>query len=169
VGAAIAARFPRFALVGDAGVESVRTGDLTTAASRFWDLEPQLTVPIFTAGRLRHQVDATAAARDAALAAYRSAVLSAVADAESALIRLGEEQRRTASYAAACDALEGSLALARERYEAGEAALTDVLDVQRLLNQLTDQYLQSAGQAVLDFVALQKALGGGWGREQVER
>jgi outer membrane protein, multidrug efflux system len=162
LGVAVAAQFPRFMLVGDAGLDSVHTGDLVSAASRYWDLGPQLTIPIFTAGRLRHQVEANAAARDAALAKYRSTVLNAVAEAESALVRLSAEQSRAASYAAACRALEGSLALARRRYQAGEAALTEVLDVQRSLNQLSDLRVQSAGQAVLDFVALQKALGGGW-------
>lgn len=159
---AVAEQFPRFLLVGDAGLESVRTGDLVSAASRYWDLGPQLTVPIFTAGRLRHQVEANAAARDAALATYRSTVLNAVAEAESALVRLSAEHNRAVSYAAACRALENSLTLVRQRYQAGEAALIDVLDVERSLNQLTDLRVQSAGQEVLDFVSLQKALGGGW-------
>jgi outer membrane protein, multidrug efflux system len=162
LGVAVASQFPRFMLVSDVGLESIRSGDLVSAASRYWDFTPRLTVPVFTAGRLRHEVEANAAARDAAIAAYRSTVLNAVADAESALVRLSAEQTRAASYAGACRALEGTLRLARRRYEAGEAALTDVLDVQRSLNQLTDLRAQSAGQVVLDFVSLQKALGGGW-------
>lgn len=163
VGAAVAARFPRFTLVGDAGVESIHTGDLTSAASRFWDLQPQVNVPLFTAGRLRHEVDAAAAARESALAAYRSKVLNAVADVESALIRLSSEQTRAARLAAAREVLEGSVALARRRYEAGEAGLPEVLEAERSLNEATDRSLQSAGQVLLDFIALQKALGGGWG------
>ena len=85
-----------------------------------------------------------------------------LADVESALVRLSAERIRAISYAASCRALEGSLALVRQRYQAGEAALTDVLDVERSLNQLTDLRTQSAGQVLLNFVSLQKALGGGW-------
>lgn len=164
VGVAVASQFPRFMLVGDVGLDSIRTGDLVSAASRYWDFAPQLTVTVFSAGRLRNQVEASVAARDAVIASYRSTVLNAVADAESALVRLSAERSRAASYAAACRALEGSLALVRRRYQAGEAALTDVLDVERSLNQLTDLRAQSAGQVLLDFVSLQKALGGGWQR-----
>ena len=162
VGVAVAEQYPRFSLTGDAGLDSIRSGDLTGAASRFWNFGPQLTVPLLAGGRLRAQVSAREAARDAALQSYRAAVLGALADTESALIRYAGEHSRTTSLTASRAALDRTLALARQRYGVGETALIDVLDVQRQRNQLADQQLQSAGQAALGFAALHKALGGGW-------
>ena len=165
IGVAVAEQYPRFSLTGDVGLDSIRRGDLTDAASRFWNLGPQLTVPLLAGGRLRAQVSAREAARDVALQAYRAAVLKALADTESALIRYSHEHSRAVSLAASHAALDHMLALARQRYGAGETALTDVLDVQRESNQLADQQAQSAGQAALNFAALHKALGGGWSGE----
>ena len=165
VGVAVAEQYPRFSLTGDAGLDSIRSGDLTDAASRFWNFGPQLTVPLLAGGRLRAQVRAREATRDAALQSYRAAVFGALADTESALIRYAGEHSRTTSLTAAGAALDRTLVLARQRYGVGETALTDVLDVQRQRNLLTDQQLQSAGQAALDFAALHKALGGGWSGE----
>ncbi len=165
VGVAVAEQYPRFSLTGDVGLDSIRSGDLTSAASRYWNFGPQLTVPLLAGGRLRAQVSAREATRDAALQSYRAAVLGALADTESALIRYAGEQARATSLAASQTALDRTLALARQRFGVGETAFTDVLDVQRQRNQLADQQLQSAGQLALDFASLHKALGGGWSGE----
>ena len=165
IGVAVAEQYPRFSLTGDVGLDSVRRGDLTGAASRFWNFRPQLTVPLIAGGRLRAQVSAREASRDAALQGYRAAVLRALAETESALIRYSSARARAASLAAAHAALEHSLALARQRHRAGETALTDVLEVQRQGTELADRQAQSAGQATLEFAALHKALGGGWSGE----
>ena len=110
-------------------------------------------------------MSAREATRDAALQSYRATVLQALADTESALIRYSRERSRAASLAASQVALDQSLALARQRYRAGETALTDVLDVQRQVTALADRQAQSAGEAALDFAARHKALGGGWSGE----
>ena len=162
VGGAIAAQFPRLSLVGDFGWDSVRSGSLTSAASRYWNIAPELTLPLFAGGRLRSQVDAAKAARDAALASYRSAVLRALADPESSLVRYAAERRREAALAAASASLESTLALERRRFEAGEASMIDVLGAERAANQAADLRTASAEQLVQDYIALGKALGGGW-------
>jgi NodT family efflux transporter outer membrane factor (OMF) lipoprotein len=162
LGVAIAEQYPRFTLIGDVGLESIRTGDFAAAASRYWNLAPQLSVPLLSGGRLKQTVHAGEATRDAALQSYRSAVLQALADTESALIRFSHEESRAQSLGESYRTLQGSLELARQRYRAGEAALTEVLDVQRETYRIADQHVQSQGQAVLYFASLHKSLGGGW-------
>jgi NodT family efflux transporter outer membrane factor (OMF) lipoprotein len=162
VGSAVAAQFPRLSLVGDFGWESVRTGDLTAAASRYWNLGPQLTLPLLAGGRLKGHVEAAKATREAALASYRSIVLKAFADTETSLIRFANARARAATLAAAAETLDAGLSLERRRFAAGEASQLDVLAAERSLNQASDQRVASAGQTALEFVALQKALGGGW-------
>ncbi len=163
VGSAVAAQFPRLSLVGDFGLDSVRSGDLTNAASRYWNVAPQLTLPLFAGGRLRGQVEAAMAARDAALASYRGTVLRALADTESSLVRYATERRRENALAAAAANLDAAAALERRRFATGDASMIEVLAAERAANQAADQRVASAGQLAQDYVALGKALGGGWG------
>lgn len=161
-GVAAAERFPRISLVGDLGLDSVHPGDLTQAASRYWNFGPQVSVPVFSAGRLRSQSRAADAAREAALASYRSSVLNALADVETALVRYGADVRRSQALQEAGARIEGARSLTRLRYEAGEATLLEVMDAERAVQAVGDQRAAVDGQVGLDYVALQKALGGGW-------
>jgi NodT family efflux transporter outer membrane factor (OMF) lipoprotein len=162
VGVAVAAQFPRLTLVGDFGWDSVYPGELASAASRYWNLAPQLTVPLFAGGRLRGQADAARAAQEAILGTYRATVLRALADAETALVRFAGERNRATSLEAAAARLEGSASLERRRFESGDASMIDVLAAQRLADQSADQRAASAGQLAQNYIALGKALGGGW-------
>ena len=164
VGVAVAAQFPRLTLVGDFGWDSVHSGSLTAAASQYWNAGPQLSIPLFAGGRLRAQADAARAARAAALASYRATVLGAFADTESALIRYANQRRRSINLASTERALESAVVLQQQRVAAGDASRLELLAAERSLEQAADQRTEGSGQAALDFVALQKSLGGGWQR-----
>jgi NodT family efflux transporter outer membrane factor (OMF) lipoprotein len=162
VGSAVADQFPRLSLVGDLGWDSVHTGNLLNAASRYWNLTPQLTVPLFAGGRLRQQVKASEAAKDAALNAYRTTVLRALSDTESSIVRFSSERNREGDLAAAAAARLADVELLRRRFAAGDASMIDVLNTERALDQAADQDAASRAQLARNYVALGKALGGGW-------
>jgi outer membrane protein TolC len=128
IGVAVAEQYPRLVLVGSGGWDSIHAGNLTAAASRFWNVGPQLSLPLFTGGRLKNQVTAREAARDAALAAYRQKVLAALADTETALLRYQQEAQRQQALQAVeladCSGWRGS-------FRVGEAAQTEVLAQQQ--------------------------------------
>ena len=161
-GAAVADRFPRISLVGNLGLDSVHPGNLFDSASRYWNVGPQVSIPVFSAGRLKAQAAAAEAARQVALQSYRSTVLAALADAETALIRYAMDLHRHETIEAALARLKGTLELTRLRYQAGEATLLEVRDAERAVCGLSDEAAVLGGQVALDYVALQKALGGGW-------
>ncbi len=162
VGSAVADQYPRLTLVGDAGWDSIHPGTLTNAASRYWNLSPQLTLPLFAGGRLHAAVEASEAARRAALESYRSTVLKALADAESAIVRYAAEQERSTALAAASARLTMAADLEQRRYSAGDASRIDALTAQRAADQAVDALLVSQALVVQDYVALAKSLGGGW-------
>lgn len=162
VGSAVADQYPRLTLVGDAGWDSIHPGTLTNAASRYWNLSPQLTLPLFAGGRLRAAVEASEAAQTAALDSYRSTVLKALADAESAIVRYAAEQAHSTALAAASARLTNAAGLEERRYSAGDASRIDVLTAQRAADQALDALLVSQALLVQDYVALAKSLGGGW-------
>ena len=164
VGAAVAAQFPRLSLVGAAGFDSIRTGDLTSAASHYWTMAPQLTLPLFAGGRLRSDVRSAQADLDAAIATYRNTVLQALADVESCIVRYAAAATRHAALAAAAGSLAESVAAVRRRQAAGDVSMLDVLAAERTADEMRDQTTAAAMELARSYVALNKALGGGWQR-----
>ena len=162
LGSAVAAQFPRLTLVGAGGLDSVRAGDLGAAASRYWNLAPQLSIPLFAGGRLRAQVKAAEAARDAAVANYRASVLRALAETESAIARYAAARTRMSAAEDASKALGGSVQAVERRQASGEASMIEVLAARRSADQAHDQQLSAIGDFSRAYVALNRSLGGGW-------
>jgi outer membrane protein TolC len=133
---------------------------LTDPASRFWNAGPQLTLPLFAGGRLREQVKAAEAQRDAALASYRKAVLVAFADVESALARCRDDHDRAQRLQAAQATQARQLGFAQQRVQVGDSAQTEALGTDLAAAALDDQVLAAHQALAGDLVALYKALGG---------
>lgn len=161
-GVAVTNLYPRFSLVASLGLDSIHPGQLTEAASRTWSVGPMLTLPIFAGGSLRAQVEASEAAEASALAGYRKAVLTAVADVEAALVRFDRDGDHEEQIIRSRAALANNVGLAEERYRAGEGSLIDVLAARRQLAAADDSQLQARQARATDLTALVKALGGGW-------
>lgn len=162
VAAARAALLPSIALTGTAGFTSTALLALTGGPTQVLSLAATLLQPIFNGGRLRSQVDLSAARERELVETYRAAILAAFADVENALAaanrsldqeRLQEELRREAGHA---------LRLAELRYREGADDLLVVLDAQRTLFQAQDQLAQIRLSRLQASVGLYKALGGGW-------
>ena len=162
VGSATAAQFPRLTLVGDFGWDSVHPGELTSAASRYWNFGPQLSVPLFAGGRLRAQTDAAVAGRDAALAGYRATVLRALGDAETTIVRYAAERHRLAALTTQAAALRSVAELERQRFRAGDSSRVDSIGADHAGRVAADGQLVSEAQALRAYAALGKALGCGW-------
>jgi len=162
VGVALAERYPRFSLVGNAGWNSIQSGTLLQNASRAWSLGPQLSLPLFNQGLLKSQVRANQAAYDAALATYHKAVLTALADVDVAFTRLAQDERKRQQLLEAEARQEQILGMVQRQFQAGDVARTTLLQAQRSLLIQQDQNLQAQSQSLLAFVSICKSLGGGW-------
>jgi multidrug efflux system outer membrane protein len=127
-----------------------------------WSLGGSILAPIFDAGRLHAQVDAAAALRDQAAYAYRSVVLQAFEETETALAgaqSLAEQFDRVMKRR---EILLRSVALATDRYRGGYASYLEQLDAQRNLYS-TELAAINVRQNQLDnSISLYRALGGGW-------
>ena len=162
VGVAVAERYPRFSLVGNAGWNSIHSGTLLENASRNWSLGPQFSLPLFNQGLLKAQVRANQAGYDAALATYHKAVLTALADVDVAFTRLAQDERKRQQLLDA-EARQGQiLDLAQRQFQAGDIARTTLLQAQLGLLSQQDQSLQAQSQSLTALVSIYKALGGGW-------
>jgi multidrug efflux system outer membrane protein len=161
IGAARAAFFPRITLTGFFGTASPELSGLFESGSRAWLFVPQISLPIFDAGRRQANLDVAKVRTDAAVAEYERTIQRAfrdVADALSAQQWLGEQiaiQRRAVA------AQQERARLATMRYDRGSASFLDVLDAQRDLLAAQQLLVQERRALLASRVALYAALGGG--------
>ncbi|CAN7441426.1 efflux transporter outer membrane subunit [Mesorhizobium sp. LjRoot246] len=162
IGQAEAARYPSVSLTGDISTAALKLGDLGKNSSIGWSFGPTLSVPVFNAGQLQAAVEVAKAQRDQYFIAYRSSVLTALEDVENALVLLSQERIRIGKLASSAKSYGDAARLEGTLYKAGETSLLDVLDAQRSLYSAEDSLLQSRVLLATNYIALNKALGGGW-------
>jgi multidrug efflux system outer membrane protein len=162
IGAARAAFLPRVLVTGAGGTESRQLNMLFGGGSGAWSYLPVISVPLFTGGRNKANLDLAEARRVTAVAEYEHAIQSAfrdVADALAARRWLTGQIRVTQDELAALRERER---LAQLRYVSGRSAYLEVLDAQRDLFA-TEQGLTQLRRAFLaSAVALYEAVGGGF-------
>ncbi|PRC90703.1 efflux transporter outer membrane subunit [Solimicrobium silvestre] len=168
IGVAKAEQYPQLTLLASGGLDSITPGKLTNLASRYWNIGPQLSIPLFTGGRLAAQVNSREAARDAALSNYRQAVLSAFSDTEIALIRYQREQQRLTQIKQAFASQHRQLEFAEQRYQLGETNFSYVLQTRQQLAQTNELQLASQQALAENLTALFKSLGGGFNEKPAQ-
>ena len=89
-------------------------------------------------------------------------MLTAVKEVEDALVNVERQGTQELNQAAVRDEAQRSLQLSEQRYKAGAAGLSDVLDAQRTYFSAQDQLAQIRLSRLSASVDLIKALGGGW-------
>ena len=162
IGAAKALYYPRIPLTGAFGVASPSLSDLFSGPARIWSYVGAITGPIFTAGGIAGQVYSAEGVQREALATYQKAVQSAFQETDDALIGVLKSGQARDAQRLQMDALGRYAVLSRRKYEGGYTSYLEVLDAERSLFTAELQYSQAVAGALLQNVALIKALGGGW-------
>lgn len=162
IGQNTAELFPRFTLLGRAGLESERLSELIRGGSRTWTIGPSISWRLFEAGRIRAGIRAADARRDGALARYERTVLHALEEVESNLVRASEAAVEREHLATALDAQRRSARLAHDLHERGLQNFLTVLDAEGRLQDVEDRLAVAETNVLLRLVALYKALAGGW-------
>ena len=162
IGAAKALYYPSIPLTGLFGVASPNLSDLFSGPARIWTYAGAITGPIFTAGGIAGQVYTAEGVQRETLASYQKAVQVAFQETDDALIGVQKTGQTRDAQKLQVDALSRYAVLSRRKYEGGYTSYLEVLDAERSLFNAELQYSQSLGDALLQNVALIKALGGGW-------
>jgi len=159
--AAKAAYFPRISLTGLLGFQSNQLSNLFTGPSSAWSFIPQISQPIFTAGRLKSNVKFAKAQQDLALVQYQQTIQTAFRDVSNALVQYRKvKEIRTQQELLVTTLLDRSR-LAYLRYEGGVDTLLNALDADRDLFNAELSLTQTKRNELLSLVQLYKALGGG--------
>lgn len=162
IGVATAELFPKLSIGAGGGFQSLASGQWLDAGSRYASITPLIAWRVFDGGRIRAEIRAAEARERQAALAYEQAVLAALGDAEQGLsnyqLGLSALQRREAALAAA----QRGFRHASHRYDAGDIDRAELLNSALSLHQAEFAQARSHTEAALRWVALCKALGGGW-------
>lgn len=162
IGVAEAERWPKFYVDGGFGYRATELSDLLKAPSRQFLVTPSVSWRLFEGGRLKADVAAAVARRDAVLHGYTQAWLRALEDVERALARHRESLAELDALRVARAAADESVSLARSLFDRGLDDYLAVLDAQRELLALEAEEARAQTEVVIAVVSVYKALGGGW-------
>ncbi len=141
---------------------ALEAGRMFSSGVGFWTLAGSLTQPLFQGGALLHQERAARAADTQAAEQYRATVLTAFENVADTLHALQQDAAALAAAAAARDAAEVTLDLAREQFQSGYAGYLSLLSAEQSYQQASLNLVQAQANRYADTVALFQALGGGW-------
>jgi multidrug efflux system outer membrane protein len=162
IGVARAAYFPTLSLSGALGGASTQLSSLFSGPASLFNLTPQVTQPIFTAGRLKSNVRFAQAEHERMLIQYEKTIQTAFTETSDALIAHQRFRESRAEQEALEKTLEDRLRLAYRRYHGGVDTQLNALDADRDLFQAQLDLARLRLEEILSVVQLYKALGGGW-------
>jgi outer membrane protein, multidrug efflux system len=160
IGAARADFFPAITLTGSYGTASTSLSRLFEHSA--WSFIPQVTLPIFDAGRRSNNLRVSEAQRDIATAQYEKAVQSAFRDVADALAGRATLLDQLAAQQAEADAEAARFRLSNLLFTNGVASSLDQLDAQRSLFASQQALVQVKLALLQNRIAVYRALGGGW-------
>jgi multidrug efflux system outer membrane protein len=162
IGVAKAAYFPQVSLSGFLGGQSTQLANLFSGPNSTWSFVPQVTQPIFAAGRLKSNVRLAKAERDGALVQYERTIQTAFTEVSNSLIARRRTRESRLEQERLVAALLDRKDLAYLRYRGGVDTQLNALDADRDLFQAELSLAQIRLSELISVVQLYKALGGGW-------
>ncbi len=166
IGVATAQLFPTVFATAGIGLQG---GDINQAnaaktppITNIWSAGPGAYWPLLDFGRLDAQIDIQELAAHEQLVTYKKTILTAVEEVDDAIKQYRAQQQRFRELTVALEQSRRAVSLATERYERGITDFLNLLDAQRQEYAIEDQAAVAQQAVIIQYVALYKALGGGW-------
>ena len=162
VGSAKAQRFPRLSLNGSIGSMRLSSNGVDQDGST-WSFGPlAVSVPLFDGGQRVAVVTSSEANYQAVVVLYRAKVRQAVREVEESLVNLHSTQTRTQDAKVSTQGYAQSLAATQDRFSQGLASLVELEDARRNAIAAESAQLNLGLERNRAWVALYRALGGGF-------
>jgi len=166
IGFAKAAIYPSISLTGIFGAESLELSNVLKSASRIWTGGLNVRLPIFNAGKLNARVEQASARQKQSLVQYEASLQSAFKEVNDALVNLRQYTERENALNQSVESAKKALKISENRYQSGYSTYLDVLDAQRVYNDVAINAVLSRQARLAASVDLFKAFGGGWSSSQ---
>jgi outer membrane protein, multidrug efflux system len=153
---------PQISISGSLAAASLRSAGVSTNGS-VWSVGPlSVSFPLFDGGALAANSAAAKAGYDEAVALYQAALRRAVREVEASLVALDATAQRERDAISAARDFEASLTATQARQRGGLASLLDLENARRLAVQANSTLIELQRERAAAWVALYRALGGGW-------
>ena len=162
IGVATGDLFPRFTLGGLIGTQAFDANALFERDSETRLLSLGIDGSFLNVGRVRARIASANAAAASNLASYERTVLTALEEAENALVQVSRSDRERMHLEQAAAASARAAGIARVRFEHGAIDVLELLDAENVQLQSEDALAQSRVRHALRVVSLYQALAGGW-------
>lgn len=162
IGVATADLYPHLAVTGAIGVQAQGLGAGPATASHIWSAGPSAYWALLDFGTLDGLVQIADLEERAQLVRYKQTVINAIAQVDTAMADYAAQQDRLEKLSRALAASAEAVRVAQARYDRGLTDFLNVIDAQRENDALQDQFAGAQAAVADQFVALFKALGGGW-------
>jgi multidrug efflux system outer membrane protein len=166
IGVATADFYPRVFLSGVAAGGSLLIDGRSIGPQGLFSIGPQISLPIFNAGRTQAGVDSAEARTAEALAQYQQTIVQAFREVADALVEHRKRREFRVQQEALVAAAADTARLADIRYKGGVSSYLEVLDSERQLFDAELGLVRSNRDELLAVVRLYRALGGGWQDER---
>jgi NodT family efflux transporter outer membrane factor (OMF) lipoprotein len=162
VGVSKAQRYPQFRLnLADGLLASSYLG-LPTLTDNLFSAALNATSPIFNAGRITANIDASESRMRESQLGLQQTMLQALKEIEDNRSDLVNGAVQVQRLGGALDASNHALRLSTELYKGGASSFLDVLDAQEAYLRDAESLNQAKREHALAAVALYRSLGGGW-------
>lgn len=154
--------YPNVNLGAMVGLASLHSSDLLQAPSRFYQIAPAVSLPLFDGGALRANLAGKDADYDLAVAQYNKTLVGALGEVSDDLSQLRALEQRRVDQREARDIAKSNFELAMRRYGEGVGSYLDALSVQQQLLVAERELAALDAQRIDLSVQLVQALGGGF-------
>jgi multidrug efflux system outer membrane protein len=162
IGEARAAFFPTITLTSSIGTTSSQLSELFGSGTGVWSFSPQITLPIFTGGKTRADLDAAEVSKRIEIANYEKAIQTAFREVADALVGVQSYAKQIEHEASLVNAQQKRYDIANIRYRVGAGTYLNVLTAQEDLYSAQQGLIQAQFNKFSSQISLYKALGGGW-------
>jgi multidrug efflux system outer membrane protein len=168
IAAARAATLPSARLSGTLGTDAKTIGNLFSGPAMIWSLAASFTQALVDGGKAKARVREEHARAEQSLANYRKVIAAAVLDVQEAYATLDVNHQTFLAEREHVAALARARELARLGFDHGAMNYLDLLDAERNWYQAQLDQVSAYRDQLVGQVAAFKALGGGYGRGDVQ-
>ena len=162
IGALRAAFFPTISLTTTVGSASTELSGLFAKNSGIWTFVPQISLPLFNAGRNRANLTSAEKNRDILLAQYEKTVQTAFREVADVLAQREGLQSQLDAQQSLTAAANAAFQLADVRFKNGVDSYLVVLDAQRTHYTAEQSLVTLQLNDATSQLTLYKVMGGGW-------
>ncbi len=143
-------------------MESRNFSSLFNSSADTWTIAADALTPIFTAGRLKGNLEIVKAQFEQAGLNYKQSIQQAFREVNVSIMNYYQSKEIRTANEDLVRASSKYLKLAYVMYENGEASYLDFLDAERQLFDAELTLSQTIREQLVSMVTVYKALGGGW-------